>query len=113
MATEEEWLNGAMGLAPLVTGEVIWRRLVGTKSRVWEHEKEWRVVTKRRLYERVGFEDCPFYPEEISRIFLGCNISDEDKAATLSLLSGSLARVEAYQAVQHPKKFALTFERIS
>lgn len=110
-ATEEEWIQGALGLRA-IEGDDIWIRLVTTKSRVWEHEKEWRVITKRRNYENQGYEDCKFAAREISKVFLGCKISEHDKNDVLGLLSGSLAHVEVYQAYQHPKMYGLEFKRI-
>lgn len=113
MATEEEWIKGALGLAPMNAADVAFGRIIGTKARVWEHEKEWRVVGRRRPYENVGFEDCPFDPQEISKIFLGCNISEDDRKSILALLAGPFAHVQAYSARQHPQKFKIEFERIN
>ena len=88
------------------------RRLVTTKVRSLEHEKEWRVVTTRRSYENKGHEDIKFFQKEISKVFLGCRMTDSDIADILSLLSGPFAHTEAYQARQHPKKYQLEFDRI-
>lgn len=112
MATEEQWLDAAVGLSPFPTGAEVWRRLVTTKARVWEHEKEWRVVTTRRSYEHQGFEDVSFYPQEISKVFLGCRAKEEDRAGLLSLLGGPFAHAEVYQARQHPSMYRLEFDRI-
>jgi hypothetical protein len=112
LATEEEWIESVLGLRPLNTGEEVTRRLVTTKVRALEHEKEWRVVTTRRSYETQGYEDTKFFPREISKVFLGCRMTDSDKADILSLLSGPFAHTEAYQARKHPKKYQLEFDRI-
>ena len=112
MASEAEWLEVGLGLRPEPTGEEVWKRLVTTKARVWEYEKEWRCVTLRRSYENQGFEDATFDPREISKIFFGCRITDADKSAILTFLSGPFAHVEAYQARQHSMKYQLEFVRI-
>ena len=112
MATDQEWMDSLLGLRPFTKVEHIWRRLVTTKSRVWEHEKEWRVVTERRPYENKGFEDIPFSPREISKVFLGCRISEQDKDDILGLLSGPFKHVEAYQAHQNRKMYKVDFERV-
>jgi hypothetical protein len=112
MATEQEWLDSALGLRPLNTGEEVNRRLVTTKVRSLEHEKEWRVITTRRSYENQGYEDIKFFPREISKVFLGCRMTDSDKSDILSRLSGPFAHTEAYQARQYPKKYQLEFDRI-
>jgi len=112
LATEDEWLDSVLGLRPLNTGEEVNRRLVTTKVRSLEHEKEWRVVSGRRHYENQGYEDIKFSPREISKVFFGCRMTDSDRADILSLLSGPFAHTEAYQARQHPKKYQLEFDRI-
>jgi hypothetical protein len=111
-ATEDEWIEASLGLRPRPSGDGIWERLVTTKARAWEHEREWRVVTTRRPYENDGYEDCTFSPQEISKVFLGCRMNDNDRADILALLSGPFAHVQAFQARQHPKTYGLEFERI-
>jgi hypothetical protein len=110
--TEEEWINGMLGLRPIDQDDDAWERLVTTKARAWEHEKEWRVVSKRRPYENQGYEDCRFEPREVSKVFLGCKIDGADKNDILGLLSGAFAHVEVYQAKQNPKMFRLDFEQV-
>jgi len=110
--TEEEWINGMLGLRPIDQDDDAWERLVTTKARVWEHEKEWRVVSKRRAYENEGYEDCKFTPREISKAFLGCRMRESDKSDILGLLSGQFAHVEVYQAKQNSMMFRLDFERV-
>jgi hypothetical protein len=108
---EEEWIQGGLGLRAIDQDNDVWMRLVTTKARVWEHEKEWRVISKRRPYENEGY-DCRFVPREISKIFLGCKMSEADKSDILQLLSGPFAHVAAYQAMQNPLMFRLDFERV-
>ncbi|SRR6266542_349377 len=109
---EEEWIQGGLGLRAIDQDNDVWMRLVTTKARVWEHEKEWRVISKRRPYENQGYEDCTFVPREISKVFLGCRICQDDKEDILRLITGPFAHVEVYQAKQNPKMFRLDFERI-
>jgi len=112
MATEEEWLDSILGLRPLAEGAEVWERLVTTKAKAWEHEKEWRVITRKRHYENQGYEDTEFCPQEISKVFFGCRISKVDRTALLALLDGSFSHAEVYQTRQHPKLFQLEFDRI-
>lgn len=112
LATEEGWLQESLGLCAPNTGVDAWLRLVTTKAKAFEHEKEWRVISVRRPYESQGFEDVTYYPQEISKIFLGCRISDSDKASILALVTQDFAHVHVYQARQHAKKYRLEFDRI-
>jgi hypothetical protein len=111
LATKQEWIEFGLGLRGADDSDV-WTRLVTTKARCWEHEKEWRVITKRRGYENEGFEDCKFYPREISKVYLGCRMSQQDRQDILHLLTGPFGHVEAYQAKQNPRMYRLDFERV-
>jgi hypothetical protein len=110
--TAEEWIEMSLGLGPSVDGKPVWKRLVTTKSKAWEQEKEWRVVTFKRDYENAGFEDCTFLPQEISKVFFGCRMTPADKADLMNLLTGPFDRVAVYQAEQNPLRFKLDFKRI-
>jgi len=109
LATEEEWIAACIGLAPLPTGSEVWRRQVFTKSKDWEHENEWRVITKKRSDETLAYANCEFLPSELTAVYFGCNISDQDKAEMCSLLQGDLSHVRLFQAKQNPQKPELEF----
>lgn len=114
LTTAENWVETAVGLHPIEeAGESLWIRLVTTKARSWEHEKEWRVVTKRRDYESQGYEDTAFDPREISKIFLGCKMAEETRTALLEARKAQFSHAEVYQAKQSSRRFALDFERIA
>jgi hypothetical protein len=112
MATPEEWIDIMCALLPLPLAKDHWHELMHTKAEVWKEEKEWRVITEARAYDQGSFEDTPFDPKEISRMFLGCRISKEDREDLLALINGPFAHVEAYQAVQNPRSFGLHFTKI-
>ena len=110
-----EYSLGLRGVEPLPN---LWKRLVTTKARCWEYEKEWRVITRSSAHgDRVsahgdGYDDWRFNPQEISKVFLGCRMSQDDRQAILDLLTGPFGHVEAYQARQNPIMYRLDFERI-
>ena len=112
IADKDELIGFSLGVRAMEPNPNLWKRLVTTKARCWEYEKEWRVITKRRDYENVRYEDYEFVPREISKVFLGCRMAQQDKDDILRLLTGPFGHVEAYQAKQNPKMYRLDFERI-
>jgi hypothetical protein len=112
MASLDDWIDSMLGLKAFSPPSDLWHRLTHTKSPVWKAEKEWRVVSQARDYDRGLFEDTPFYPREISKMFLGCRISDEDRDDLIALVSGPFSHVEIFQAYQKPRNYGLDFKKI-
>jgi hypothetical protein len=112
VADKEEIIGYSLGLRGVEPPVNLWKRLVTTKARCWEHEKEWRVLTTSRGHENQGYDDYRFNPREISKVYLGCRMNQEDRQAILHLLTGPFGHVEAYQARQNPIMYRLDFERI-
>jgi hypothetical protein len=79
-----------------------------TKAKHWSYEQEWRRVVPDAK-ERSRFVDLP--PGIISAIYLGCQISPENKAEILGRIASrrSLRNVRVYQAKRHSHAYALTF----
>jgi hypothetical protein len=112
MATEEQWTDGMLGLLPLEFNDDLWTRLVTTKARVWEYEEEWRVIFVRRQEENQGYEYTELDPREMSKVFLGCRMTERDRNEMLELIDGPFSHVEMYQAKQNPVRYQLDFERV-
>jgi hypothetical protein len=112
VADKEEIIGYSLGLRGVEPPLNLWKRLVTTKARCWEHEKEWRVLTTSRGQESQAYDDYRFNPREISKVYLGCRMSEEDRQDILHFLTGPFGHVEAYQAKQNPIMYRLNFERI-
>jgi hypothetical protein len=112
LADKEEIIEHSLGLRGVESPVNLWKRLVTTKARCWEYEKEWRVITTRRDYENDGYEDCRFSPREISKVFLGARIAQADIDDILRLLTGPFGHVEVCQAKQNPKMYRLDFDQV-
>ncbi|MEO6739620.1 MAG: DUF2971 domain-containing protein [Chthoniobacteraceae bacterium] len=112
MHTRREWIDASLGLIPLADGMDVWKRQVLTKGRAWSYEKEWRIVGHQREGEDAGFEDSPFDPKIVTKIFLGCRMNSGNRAAILRLASKAFEHVEIYEAKQSPTSFKLSFQRL-
>jgi len=82
--------------------------LILTKARHWSYEQEWRMVVPdaKRLSNYV---DLP--PGIISAVYLGCQISSENKTAIVDRIASktSCKHIHVWQANRHPHAFSLTF----
>ena len=77
-----------------------------TKSIDWQYEKEWRIV----VAGNVGIR--PFLLAEIDAIYLGCNITPENKAKVASIAREKYLQATLFQARKSPSCFSLDFEEI-
>jgi hypothetical protein len=67
-----------------------------TKTPDWSYQEEWRIVSFNRIGENGKYSDYTFNPKELSAIYLGPEISAEDRKIVLSLLRYELAHVKVY-----------------
>lgn len=113
LATKQEWIKSITGQKPLNVND--WRfyePFTITKTKEWEHEKEWRVVSFCRKGETGYFSDYNFNPRELRSVYLGCDISDEDAADIISLLKFDLAHVKVFRGKKSERERRLSFEKI-
>jgi len=68
-----------------------------TKTTDWEYQKEWRVVSFRREGEKEKYADYGFYPQTLSIVHFGPDISLADQQDILFLLKYDFAHVESIQ----------------
>jgi len=77
---------------------------MGTKSKDWEHEKEFRVVS-----EKIGKNYIP--KQALKSIYFGCNVRMNDRKNILQIIKEQYAnnQVELKKATLMKKKFGLEF----
>jgi DUF2971 family protein len=109
--SRKDFIEDALGLTALPDAARALLPLVTTKSLEWSYENEWRIVGMASEEEQSLFEDLPFSPRSLSRIFLGCHISIRNRKAIERLATGEYAHVEIHQARQSHTRFALEFDR--
>ena len=74
------------------------------KSKVWEYEDEYRVVS----FENTGV--LPVSPAAICAVYLGCRISEDDRENVIKSIR--LSQTAVYQASTNPEVYRLDFERV-
>lgn len=108
-ATIDEW-------AKILTGQQtldlisVFTKYACTKTPEWEYEKEWRIISFSRQGERGHFSDYRFNPRELRSVYLGCDISEEDRADITSLLKFDLSHVRVFLGRKLGRERRLTFE---
>ncbi|MDH4230118.1 MAG: DUF2971 domain-containing protein [Nitrospirota bacterium] len=100
-----EMPNTKISVNPKENNEVA-NNVLFTKAISWESEKEWRWIKNAHGHLRVD-------PRLLTRIYVGCNMKDED----IELIDGWVRErdhgVELFRAVKKEKEYGLDFERIS
>jgi hypothetical protein len=103
-------IDSMVGSKPLNTRDIYYT-LTTTKSREWEYEKEWRIVSTFRSEAEIaqGYADYPILPEEVEEITFGCRVSDDDRQQIANLVADRYPHVKLKEARKHPGKYALEF----
>jgi hypothetical protein len=83
------------------------KRFINTKSSHWAYEKEYRLVywDHPATAYQIGIEP-------INEVYLGCRVSDEDRAAMIKVVESKNSTIELYQFKTHETRFELTAEQI-
>lgn len=79
-----------------------------TKYRVWEYEKEWRLILPG--YNNKSFQ---YPPHFLSAIYFGCNINESAKESILQLFTQQSEMPKIYLGKMNKYEFGLDFIRIN
>jgi hypothetical protein len=110
--SRKDFIEDALGLKSLPAEAQAFLPLLLTKSIEWSYEREWRIVRVASEEPQGLFTDLPFCPRALTKIHLGCRVSNRNRKAIKRLATGKFAHVEVHQAHPLEKRFALEFERI-
>jgi len=83
-----------------------------TKTPDWAYEQEWRVVSFKRRGECGEYTDYKFHPLELGGIYLGPEISREDRDDIQGLLIHDFAHVHLFEGKVSSGQY-IKFERVS
>ena len=95
-----------------------------SKSKHWAYEKEWRVfipptdiinpiIPIDENGEALLFKLIPLYTQEVSSIFFGCKMSNEDEEKISKCLTGEFEHVQKYKCIKSSKEYKLEFKQMS
>jgi hypothetical protein len=109
LATMEQWIDSILGDKPFELKE-FFTDYQYVKHRDWSHEFEWRMISYRRQGESGLYSDFGFDHRELSAIYIGSRISDDNARDLISLLVHGLEHVRVFKAVENQRELRLTFE---
>lgn len=111
LASKEAWVRSITG-QQLLDFKTLFSEYWYVKTPAWAYEKEWRVVSFADLDESGLYSDYSFNPRNISAVYLGSEISEQDSQDIRALLTHELGHVSAYRSIPIQKERSLRFERI-
>ena len=85
---------------------------VYTKSEVWKHEREWRIVAGDGRFPEKPFEDIKFGGGELESIIFGCRMEQSDRDALRGIIERKYPGAAIYQACPQGNTYKLRFERV-
>jgi hypothetical protein len=109
--TFNQWFDHATGKKPLDLRELS-KQYSFTKSMHWASEKEWRFALKKKSIDNKPYEFREVLPEELSAIYLGCKIGENEKDQIEKLIQRFLPHMKIFQAVMDKDEYQLHFVRM-
>jgi hypothetical protein len=108
--SEQDFLDDILSIRKLDFNS-LYRRYVYCKSDHWIYEKEWRVWYP--LADSTGlFDTMPVRPSEFRALYLGCQMSSEDKVALLALVRKFFPSTRTYQASKRAAAYELVYTEV-
>jgi DUF2971 family protein len=89
------------------TTEMI-RRIIYSKTLQWQHEKEYRLAIPIGQEEE-DWNTLLYHPEEITELYLGLAITDEDKTEIIGAAKAINPEIAVFQACRAPDQ-SITFD---
>jgi Protein of unknown function (DUF2971) len=108
LVDEERLVRVLSGEGTIATPE-LFEEAVFVKAIDWEYEKEWRLVGG---WEKEKTEEfIPFYPEELTAVYLGCRMSEKDKKEIKELAIKKYGHATIYEGTKSTQRFAVEFSK--
>jgi len=108
LVDEHKLVKLLSGEGTIATPE-LFEEAVFVKAEDWQHEKEWRLVggwEKEQATEYI-----PFEPEEMTAVYLGCRVSDADRAAIKKIAADKYPHASVYNGSKSATRFAVDFSK--
>jgi Protein of unknown function (DUF2971) len=97
IASPEVWVNCIFGVGGIKFRD-LFDQYMYLKTKPWEYEKEWRIVSGARPGENGLYGDYGFHPKEITGIYLGPRCPSDVKREFRDLLINDFAHVRVYES---------------
>lgn len=111
IGTMQEWIRHLTGQEE-IDYDLLFTKLVTTKSTHWSYEKEWRVVNESKNRDDGLHMYDSFWPEEIEAVYFGCRANDLEIEEVIHSMHSDLGHVELFKARQKKWQFGLEFNKI-
>lgn len=95
---------------PSETVRDIVERLIYTKSEEWAYEREYRLFVAFMLRPGQEFATLKFHPEELTGIYFGCRMPDEEIRQMQTAAEDLNPAVRLYRSIIAPKEYGVIYE---
>jgi hypothetical protein len=112
-ATAQEFVPHGVTMSEKESGQAILDKLTYTKSIDWKYEQEYRLYVPFCIKPGQDFATLEYDPEELTSVFLGCRMSQQNTEMAMALAKAVNPLVAIYKACPTPRDFGLNFEKLS
>lgn len=108
-----DYFSNIMSGRASLSKEAILQALVFTKSKAWEHEREWRIFGGSGMEPEKTHEDVAFHRAELDAVVLGCKMPVEEAADFEALVAREFPSAGIYRSIANRNSFTLSFDRLN
>ena len=99
----DSWIRRATATKPVQ----VFNKHVLVKSTAWAYELEWRTMVWSDESDPYMYSTLD--PRELSSIYLGCRMTDDDRAEILDLIRNHFPASNVYSAAKSSRRFGIDF----
>ncbi|HEY3778269.1 MAG TPA: DUF2971 domain-containing protein [Rhizomicrobium sp.] len=110
MLSENELIRFLSGELTLTPERVVDLSIL-TKAIDWEYEQEWRIPLHFTDPD-ADFADLGFHPSELTALFLGCRITEQDRREIGDIAERCYPHAELWQGEKSEREFKIDFTRV-
>jgi hypothetical protein len=109
--TLESWIDFIDGGHGIDT-ESLYEKIITTKSRCWEQEREWRIVVPLQEYTGKDYAFFKLNEREVSEIYLGCKMLHQERQNLIDLIRQEFPAAKIFEFIKSEQTFSLEAKQI-
>lgn len=92
---------------------ILMNELTYSKSELWRYEQEYRLAIPKLIKKGKKFKDMPIAPQEITAIYLGCNMNEANRRILIKDAKKFNPSIKVFLSRRHDNTYDIVFDQLT